>query len=462
MEWLSILPPIIALIIVLWQREVILALITALISSEILHAIKGEAGMMASIGSGLIGTLEAMVNAMSSASNSRILIFSLLVGALIAFMRQSGGVSALVVYLEKKGVASSPRRAGLLSFFTGLFIFIETNLSMLTAGILSRGLFDKFKMSRARLAYIIDSTCAPVAILVLLNGWGAYLLGLLENYELEQSSISVLIATIPLNFYALTTLIVVLYTIFSGKVYGPMRKSEQQLSHINQVSPLDIQPTKARLMLIPLATMVFGMLGFMLWTGNGDITQGSGSKSILYATFLACLVAYVLMRFTQKTSHNEVLKIGFSGMAELLPLVVILLLSIALGTSLKALGTGYFIAGIISDSLPLFTIPALLFIAGALMAFTTGTSWGTFAILVPIGMPLVQHLGLDPALVMAAIMGGGVFGDHASPISDTTAVSSVASGCDLLEHVETQLPYALFAASVALVGYLAMGVILAP
>jgi tetracycline resistance efflux pump len=204
-------------------------------------------------------------------------------------------------------------------------------------------------------------------------------------------------------------------------------------------------------------TMIVAMVGFMYWTGNGDLSAGSGSKSVLYATTLACVVAYGLLLSSRLFSHQQLVNIGFKGMSELLTLVSILLLAIALGQSLKSLGTGIYISGLVAQSLPLWLIPAMLFLAGALISFTTGTSWGTFAILIPIGMPLVVNLDLPPALVLAAILGGGVFGDHCSPISDTTAVSAVAAGCDLLEHTKTQLPYALIAAGLAFIGYLVMG-----
>jgi Na+/H+ antiporter NhaC len=203
--------------------------------------------------------------------------------------------------------------------------------------------------------------------------------------------------------------------------------------------------------------MIVSMVGFMYWTGNGDLSAGSGSKSVLYATTLACVVAYGLLLSSRLFSHQQLVNIGFKGMSELLTLVSILLLAIALGQSLKSLGTGIYISGLVAQSLPLWLIPAMLFLAGALISFTTGTSWGTFAILIPIGMPLVINLDLPPALILAAILGGGVFGDHCSPISDTTAVSAVAAGCDLLEHTKTQLPYALIAAGLALIGYLVMG-----
>ena len=202
------------------------------------------------------------------------------------------------------------------------------------------------------------------------------------------------------------------------------------------------------------------MLGFMLLTGNGQLVQGSGSKSVLYATALSCVVVYCMMLLSKRFAHQQLVDIGFKGISELLPLVTIVLLSLALGSSLKLLGTGTFIASIVDQNLPQVLIPALLFLAGALISFTTGTSWGTFAILIPIGMPMVTLLGLPPQLVLAAILSGGVFGDHCSPISDSTAVSSVAAGCDLLEHVKTQLPYALVCGAIALLSFVIAGVLM--
>ncbi|MBC3765361.1 Na+/H+ antiporter NhaC family protein [Neptunicella marina] len=458
-NWLTVLPPVLAILVVFWRKEVILALLVALLSSEILLLVQAHTSIGVPF-NGVLNTVERIVGVFSSAGNARILIFSLLVGALLAYMRQSGGVTALVSKLINGGVANSERKVGLLAFFTGVVIFIESNLSVLTAGILSRGLFDKFKMSRARLAYIIDSTSAPICILILLNGWGAYILALLGSYDLPETAVSTLVGTIPLNFYAIIALVLVLYTILTGKTYGPLAKAEQQAEIRDEHSEIEQKATKARYMLLPLLTMVLGMVGFMLWTGNGVLTDGDGSKSVLYATALACAVAYGLMLSSGQFSHKKLVDIGFKGMGELLPLVTIVLFSLALGTSLKQLGTGNFIAGLVADSLPLFIVPAMLFLAGSLISFSTGTSWGTFAILIPIGMPLVVNLGLPPELILAAILGGGVFGDHCSPISDTTAVSSIASGCDLLEHVRTQIPYAITGGILTFIAYIIAGLLM--
>ncbi len=473
MEWLSVLPPLVAIFIVIWKKEVILALLAAVFTSEVILASKSHSN---AVFHAFIGFIERIISVVSSAGNARILIFSLLIGALLAYIRESGGVTAMVEKLVNKGIAKSKRQVGGLTMFTGMVIFIESNLSVLTAGILSRDLFDKFKMSRARLAFIIDSTSAPICILVLLNGWGAYVLALLNNYELGESSVAILWGSVAFNFYAIIALIMVMYTVLTDKVHGPMKRSEQEFitssqsdnkvndeiqtsnqqqtqSAINTLKKQMVPATKARFMLIPLLSMIFGMFFFMYWSGDGDITKGSGSKSVLYATCLALAVSYFLLKFSKRFEHQELVELGFKGIGELLPLVTIVLLSLTLGASLKELGTGYFIAGIVGEHLPLVFIVPMLFLAGAVISFSTGTSWGTFAILIPIGVPLIQALGLPPSLVIAAILGGGIFGDHCSPISDTTCVSAIASGCDLLEHVKTQLPYAIFGGILTLVAY---------
>jgi len=464
MEWLTVLPPLIAIAVVMWKKEVIMALLLGVFSSELLLAYKtAEQAQDNFIFHAFIGFIERIISVVSSPSNARLLIFSLLIGTLLAYVRNSGGVSALVENLVNKGIAKSKRQVGAVTFITGIVIFIESNLSVLTAGILSRGLFDKFKMSRARLAFIIDSTSAPVCILILMNGWGAYILGLLGNYDLGESTMSVLWGTIPFNFYAIIALLLVLYTIVSDKTYGPMKESELKLTKLSadpQMEEALIKPTKARFMLIPLLTMILGMFFFMYWTGKGDITQGSGGASVLYATVSACVVSYFLLYFSKRYSHQELVDLGFNGMSELLPLVTIVLFSLTLGASLKELGTGVFIAGVVGDYLPLVLIVPMLFLTGAVISFSTGTSWGTFAILIPIAAPLIQTLGLPPSLVIAAVLGGGIFGDHCSPISDTTCVSAIASGCDLLEHVKTQLPYALFGGALTLIAYIIASIVM--
>jgi len=453
-DWLTVLPPVVAIAVVLWKREVILALFLSVFTSELLQQSLSLGGIpMAGL-----NTLEQIIAVFEDKDNARILIFSLMIGALLAYIRQSGGVTGVVSSIINRGIARNGRQAALLTTGVGAAVFVESNLSVLTAGILSRGIFDRFGLSRAKLAYIIDSTSAPICILILLNAWGAYILVLLGSYEFEGTAAQVLWGTVPLNFYALVTLVMVVATAWSGKYFGPMATSPLT-KHEDSNEDLEIKESHPAYMLVPLFVMVGGMVGFMFWTGDGVMANGSGSKSVLYSVSLACLVAYVMMLKGEKFTHIKLVKIGFEGMGELLPLVTIVLFSLALGSSLKDLGTGIFIAGLVGEYLPVFLIVPMLFLAGALISFSTGTSWGTFAILIPIGMPLIAAFGLPPSLVLAAILGGGIFGDHCSPISDTTAVSAIASGCDLLEHVRTQLPYALVAGGITLVMYVVVSLV---
>ena len=452
--WLTLLPPLVAIAFVFWRREVVTALIIGLFTSEWLLAI--NQGSYSPF-KGFISAIERQISVLNDAGNARLIVFSLLIGAVLAFMQYSGGVAALVQKLVSSGFASNARRSGLLSFFTGVVVFIESNLSVLSAGILSRGLFDRFGMSRARLAYIIDSTSAPICILILLNGWGAFILGIISEFAVDQSPVSILIATIPLNIYALTTLIVVFYTVWTGRVHGALKRHEQSQKQHSITPSESIEVGRARDMIIPLLVLVVAMLLFMLWTGNGDIMAGSGSKSVLYATVLAIVVGFLLLIQQERFAYRQVVEMGFKGIADVLPLVAILFLSIGLGASVRELGTGVFISGLVADYLPLFMVPAVVFLAGAFASFSTGTSWGTFALLVPIAMPISAELNLPPSLILAAVLGGGIFGDHSSPLSDTTAVSSLAAGSDLLDHVRTQMPYALVCGGVSFIAYVFLG-----
>jgi len=453
-QWLSVLPPIVAIAVVLWKREVILALFLSIFTSELLQ----QLSVLKAVPMAGLATLERIISVLEDKDNARILIFSLMIGALLAYIRQSGGVTAMVSSIINRGIARNPRQAGLLTTGVGVAVFIESNLSVLTAGILSRGIFDRFGLSRAKLAYIIDSTSAPICILILLNAWGAYILALLGSYELETNAAQILWGTLPLNFYALVTLVIVFFTVWTGRYFGPMATSKT-IKHEDSAEDLPVDASHPVYMFVPLIVMVVGMVAFMIWTGDGVLANGSGSRSVLYSVALACLVAYVMMLVSGNFTHIKLVKIGFEGMGELLPLVTIVLFSLALGASLKELGTGIFIAGLVGEFLPIYLIVPMMFLAGALISFSTGTSWGTFAILIPIGVPLIQTLGLPPSLVLAAILGGGIFGDHCSPISDTTAVSAIASGCDLLEHVRTQLPYALVAGAITLLMYFVVSII---
>lgn len=446
---LTLLPPVAALAIAIVTRNVYYALGGAILLSETLIS-SGNPGL------GLLASVDRAAGVFESGGNTRILLFCLIIGALIAYMQRSGGVAALVSRLVSSGVASTRRRAGLVTVAAGTAIFMETNVSLLSTGIMGRPLFDRLGLSRERLAYLIDSTCAPVSVLILVNGWGAYILSLVSDYGLADP-VAIVAATIPLNFYALLTLAGAWATAGTDRVIGPMRTAE---TRVETGSDDAIAPTRAIYMALPLAIMVFGTLGFMLWTGNGNMIRGSGSQSILWAVVIATLVAFVMLRVSGRFRTDALVDMGFRGMGDLLPAVTVIFLSLALGDSLRALGTGEYMAGLAAAFPAPFAIPAILFVSAGITAFATGTSWGTYGILVPLALPLAIGAGVPPALALAAVMGGGVFGDHCSPISDTTIIASFAAGCDHISHVQTQLPYALIAAAGATALYLGAGAVM--
>jgi tetracycline resistance efflux pump len=442
-------PPVLAIIVAMLTRNVYAALGLALITSETLIA-----GL--NPGLGALGAVDRAAAVFESAGNSRVLLFCLLIGALIAWMRDSGGVEALVSGLMKRRLVSTPRRAALAPALAGTAIFVETNVSLLSSGVLGQRLFDAHGLSRERLAYIIDSTSAPVSALILLNGWGAYALGLVEPYGFE-SPIGVVAGTIGWNFYALLTLAGVYLTVFTGRVFGPMKTASSRVVMAEDEEA--VAPTRAIYMWVPLMVMIAGALAFMAWTGNGNILAGNGSQSILWAVCLAMLVAAVLLIAGKAFPKGALQERGFAGISEMVPVVAILFLSIALGDSLRVLGTGAFMASVAEAFVAPMVVPAVLFVVAGVTAFMTGTSWGTYGIMIPIAMPLAIGLGLPPSLVLAAVIGGGVFGDHCSPISDTTIIASLAAGCDHIEHVRTQMPYALVTGGIAVVMYLVAGAV---
>ncbi|WP_435274664.1 Na+/H+ antiporter NhaC family protein [Psychrobium sp. nBUS_13] len=445
----TLLPPVVAILIAVWKRNAILALTMGIVLTWMLNA-------QLDVIQGTQDTLGNLWDVVSSDGNRRIIIFSLLIGALLALMKQSGGVNAFVDRLAQKRLVTNQRQASLLPSIIGTSIFTDTNLSMFTAGIASQSLFDKYGMSRARLAFILDSTCSPISILLLINGWGAYVLGLLDGYQLSDT-VGVLIDTIFFNFYPIIILVMVYYTAFSTRVFGPMKNSVANTFNEN-TSELDdpmlaVKATKARYLVIPLFGICIVTIGLLLYSGNGDIRKGSGSWSVMWAVISCYLILMVMLLKDKIFDIKKALTISASGMKDLLPVVVILVLSFAFGDAVKAFGTGTFVSELLGSDFPLLLVAPLLFITAGVMAFATGTSWGTFAVLIPIAMPLAASTGLEPAFLVAAVLGGGIFGDHSSPISDSTIVASMASGCDHIEHVKTQLPYNLVAGALTLIGY---------
>ena len=330
------------------------------------------------------------------------------------------------------------------------------------------------KIPREKLAYICDSTSAPVCILIPLNAWGAYIIGLLEEQKISYP-IKILVNAIPLNFYAWLTLLMVLFIILTEKDFGPMKKAEIRAKREGKIlrdgakpvvssKLINIKPDlkakpKAINMLFPIIIMIFMMPLALYITGNGNIMAGSGSTSVLFSVSIAIFFASIFYLFQRILSIKEISVYIVKGVIGLIPLAFLMVLAFSIGETCNRLGTGLYVSNLVTRAINPAILPALLFASSAFVAFSTGTSWGTFAIMIPIGLPSAISLNINPSLALAAILGGGVFGDHASPISDTTLIASMASASDHIDHVNTQLPYALTTASLAFFVYLLIGLI---
>ena len=463
--WTSLLPPVLAIGLAIGTRQVYLSLgagvwlgFTILAGWDPLQ--------------GLGDAIEGAVAVFGDAGNTKVLLFTLVIGALIATVEASGGVRGFVDTLERRGWASSPRGARVLSFLVGVVIFIESNITVLVAGSVSRPLFDRQNRSREMLAYLIDSTSAAVCILIPLNAWGAYVLGLLNEQGVEEP-LRLFVSSIPYNVYALATVALAGFVAVTGWRFGPMKRAEERAERGERFDPgaapdVDEQalvpepigtvPPRVVNMLLPLGVMVVTMpLG--LWaTGGGDLLEGSGSTSVLWAVLMGLLTAWVLMLVQRGMTVEQLTTTGLKGAGGMLGIAFVLLLALALGSVTRELGAGVYVASGVAEAGvgPALLLP-LVFLTGAFVAFSTGTSWGTFAIMIPIAVPAAAALGLPLAPFLAASLAGGIFGDHASPISDTTIVSSLAAATDHISHVRTQLPYALLSGSAAVVGFALIG-----
>jgi len=484
--FLSILPPIIAIILALRTKQVYVALLFGIWSSWLImndwNFIKGT-----------IAAIEGMVNVFKSEGNTRTIMFSALVGALLLFIQYSRGVEGfvnkiniLIDYFEKKQSGYSRIIVQILALLTGIILFVETSISSLTVGTLYRPIFDKLKIPREKLAYIADSSSAPSSIIIPFNAWGAFIMGLLITQGIDQP-FSVLLSSIKYNFYPFIAIAIVFILIISKKDFGPMAKAEKRIKETGKLLNKDSKPmisetitsyepkegikAKAYNMVIPLFTMVIMMPLNLAYTGwnkveeytsfsnhlSQAIGEGSGSSSVLYAVITAILVAMVLYKIQGIMKMEEMVDLTLKGVSELMPLALLMLFAFAISDACNQLGTGQFIANWSKEWLSPEFLPAIVFIISSFIAFSTGTSWGTFAIMIAIAIPMATIHEANIGLIIAATLGGGVFGDHCSPISDTTIISSMSSATDHIDHVKTQLPYALVGGTITTLIYLIMG-----
>lgn len=473
----SLFPPVIAIGLALITKEVYSSLFVGILSGGIIYAVAS--------GTGFEGTFKAVVQDglitnLSNAYNVGILVFLVVLGIIVVLMNKAGGSRA---YGEWAAAHIKSRRGVALStFFLGVLIFVDDYFNCLTVGSVMRPITDKHNISRSKLAYLIDSTAAPICIIAPISSWAAAVSGTVEGVN----GISLFINTIPYNLYAFLTILMVIFISVSDTDYGPMKIHEDNAKNgdifttQNNTYEQDAQPMTERGrvidLILPVAVLIVFCVVGMIYTGgffsgtdfvtafaNCDAAYGLSLGSI---SALIVIIAYYMFRRVLK--FNECMDSIAAGFKQMVPAILILTFAWTLKTMTNHLEAGAFVSGVVQSATALSVLlPVILFVVAVGLAFATGTSWGTFGILIPIVTSVfeaelanVSQTGEIPSMVIiciSACLAGAVCGDHCSPISDTTIMASTGAQCDHVNHVSTQLPYALTVAAVCVVGYLLSG-----
>ncbi len=485
----SVLPPLAAIVLALLLKDVLIALVVAIF----LGALFVHGGVFTAFAR----TIDAyIVPALADADHAAILIFSALLSATVGVVARAGGTQAIVNRLTK--IATSPEKGQLATWFMGVAIFFDDYANTLIVGPTMRPVTDRLRISREKLAYIVDSTAAPVVSLIPISTWIGFEIGLVQEafdgLELARQAFPAIVASIPYRFYQFFALALGFSIAFSGRDFGPMRKAEQRakggavlaedhvvLADYDQTAlqVVEGKPQRAINAVLPIATII-GMVLVGLWvTGSGDssVVGTSGLErvrnvfaaansyhALLWASFLGLLVAGALAISQRILTLHETSAAAIAGIKAPMVAFVVLILAWSLGAICGDLGTAPYLLQLTEGQLSPTWLPLVTFVLAAAVAFATGTSWGTMAILTPVVIPMAHGLNIAAGTAVdssayssillgtiASVLAGSVWGDHCSPIADTTVLASMASGSDHMAHVKTQLPYALSAGLAAVV-----------
>jgi len=500
--WLSIVPPLLAILLALLLRQVLVALFAGIwIGATIIFNYNPFSGFFLSLS-------EYVGKAIADPDRASVLIFSLALGGMVGVISKSGGTLGIVEKLSR--FASNRKRGQLVTWFLGLLVFFDDYANTLIVGNTMRPLTDRLKISREKLSYLVDSTAAPVANLAVISTWIGYELGLisdsLQHLGLSYNSYVIFFQTIPFNFYPVLTLLLGLAIALSGRDFGAMYRAEKRVVteglvlrpgaapladlNSNELSAAEGAPLRWYNALIPIFVVIITTLAGLWITGwqatnlpaadferltwlrkiSTVIGNADSFAVLMWSSFSGGLAAILLAIGQKILNLNEALEAWVSGVKAMVMAALILTMAWTIGNICHDLQTAEFVISAAKGILSAHWLPVLTFLIAAVISFSTGTSWGTMAILTPIVIPLAYQLPLADSAIsqsgawsifissIAAILAGSTFGDHCSPISDTTIMSSMASGADHIDHVRTQLPYALFAAALSVItGYIPSG-----
>ena len=484
--WISVLPPFIAIGFSFATRSVVPSLFIAIWFGVWSISAFNPLNIIPS----LLNSFNIYIlNTFINKDHAVLMLFTLMLGGMVGVVYRNGGMHGIIKHLIKK---ADTRKKGQVSVWLfGLIIFFDDYSNTLIVGNTSRLLCDKLKISRQKLAYIVDSTSAPVATIAIITTWIGFQVGIISDALLniegfDLSAYGLFLNSIPYSFYPFLAIILVGLVIGTGKDFGPMLKAEQKALNSNQSSSVDLSSSektdahsqendlfvkenisyKASNAIIPIGVLVFSMFYFVFTSGEGSTLKeilGSSDtfSALMHSTLLSAITAAILSISNGTLSINETLDAWFSGVKFMLMGLLVLLLAWALADVSKDLQTAEYIVSSLGDTIPMNLLPAIIFVVAAITAFGSGSSWGVMAILMPLVIPLSwavmeNHGAANPENYhimyssVACVLTGAVWADHCSPISDTTILTSMASGCELMDHVWTQMPYAISAGLAAL------------
>ena len=499
---LTLIPPVISIALAFITKNVVVSLFIGTLSGCFMLQLTGH-NVIGAIVFAFLDFVELVLNSLADPWNAGIILQVLVIGGIINLVSRMGGAKAVAEALAKK--AKGPRSTQVVTWLLGICVFFDDYANALIVGPIMKPIADKMKVSRERLAFVIDATAAPIAGIAIISTWIGLEVGLIndgfDKIGVKADAFGVFLQTIPYRFYNILILIFVLVTAITLREFGPMRKAEkrarrgeQLLEEIN-LSKSDMENVEVKEgvklsiwnAIIPIGTLIISALVSFYYSGYSAIMEGSDSaikeivtkapfsfeaiqhtfgnsdasialfQSALFASIVTIALAVCKKIFT----ISEAIDTWVDGMKGLIITGVILLLAWSLGAVIKEIGTADYLVSKLSISMPQFILPSVIFIFGAVISFSTGTAYGTMSILMPLAIPLSYSISPDINYVIisvSAVLTGAIFGDHCSPISDTTILSSMGAGCSHIEHVRTQMWYSLFVALITIVfGYIPVG-----
>ena len=501
----TLIPPLVAISLAFITKNVIISLVIGIMSGGFILNITGNNPFMALFYS-FLDLIERAVGSLADPWNAGIILQVLAIGGVINLVGKMGGAKAIADALSRK--AKSAKSAQIITWVAGLLVFFDDYANSLIIGPMMRPVTDKMKISRERLAFIIDATAAPVAGIAIISTWIGLEVGLIgsafDSIGVDVNPFGIFLNTIPFRFYNILILGFIVITALLLKDFGPMRKAElecrrgslelnsnedinKELSKHDDLEPLPGVKLSIWNAIIPIGALIIGALFSFYYSGYTTIMGGEDSAviqlmqsspasfdaikeafsnadasiALFQSAFFAGLVAIIMGVAKKIFTLSEALDIWVDGMKTLVITGVILICAWSLSSVIKELGTAKYLIQLLSGSLTPFILPSLIFVLGSIISFATGTSYGTMGILMPLAIPLAYSINPDMSYVIvstSAVLTGAIFGDHCSPISDTTILSSMGAGCNHIEHVRTQMPYAIFVAVITIVfGYIPAG-----